>query len=51
MTEDEYLRKRIDYSLSDASNEVIKKALDDLEARWKAQQAAMAENGDLDDVN
>lgn len=51
MTEEEYLRKRVAYSMSDAPKEVIKEALDDLEARWKAQQAAMAVNGDLDDLN
>jgi len=51
MTEEEYLNKRTAYSMSDAPKEVIKEALDDLEARWKAQQAAMAEDGELDDVN
>ena len=51
MTEEEYLRKRVSYSMSDAPKEVIKEALDDLEAKWKAQQAAMAENGEIDDIN
>ena len=50
MTEDEYHNKRTFYGTSDAPIEVIEEAIRKLDEQWKAQNAALAEIGELDDV-
>lgn len=51
MTESEYLTKRENYALSSASIEVREKAIQELDAKWQAQQDALVEGGELDDIS
>ena len=50
MTEDEYHNKRNLYGTSDAPIEVIEEAIRKLDEQWQAQNAALAEIGELDDI-
>lgn len=51
MTESDYLAKRRNYELSEASYEVKQAAIAALDAQWKAQQSALTVEGDTDDFN
>ena len=51
MTESDYLTKRRNYELSEASYEIKQAAIEALDTQWLTQHEAIATEGDIDDID